>query len=259
MTQVSIPEIQNLVNNLSNSDLCLHADTKIEEYLNSIPQIIFLNQEEKNEYSTHLYAIREEVRGKFNLFKSEEIRQKTEKYKTLINSWCLPDAARPQIFQHQSRRKNNTPIKKPVAKKQRTTPDATECQNRFQTLAIEKPVEEIEVDETTDEDVTPAPPILSYACAIWGNTTQANINKLQIQQNRALGFITGAPTFIPRKILHDELNVDSILQLIQKLATNFYNTLENHENPTISSLSTSTTNIGTRKPPASSQNIQMLF
>ncbi|GFT01937.1 hypothetical protein NPIL_556051, partial [Nephila pilipes] len=102
-------------------------------------------------------------------------------------------------------------------------------------------------------------PILSYACAIWGNTTQANIKKLQIHQNRALRFISGAPTFIPRKILHDELNIETIPQLIQKLASKFYNSWENHENPTINSLSSTTTHLGTRKPPASSQNIQPLF
>ncbi|GFT99798.1 hypothetical protein NPIL_231831, partial [Nephila pilipes] len=162
MTQVSIPEIQGLVNNLSTSDQCLHADSKIAEYLNSMPQINFLNQEEKSEYSAHLYTIQEEVRGKYNLFRSEELRQETEKYKSLINSWGLPDSARPQFFQ-QSRRKNSTPIKKTTAKKQRTTTDAAECQNRFQTLAIDEPVEEIEIDDTTDEDVTPAPPKKTYA------------------------------------------------------------------------------------------------
>ncbi|GFU24741.1 hypothetical protein NPIL_350171 [Nephila pilipes] len=108
MTQVSIPEIQGLVNNLTTSDQCLHADSKIAEYLHSIPQINFLNQEEKSEYSSHLYTIQEEVRGKFNLFKSEELRQETEKNKSLINSWGLPDSARPQLFQQQSRRKNST-------------------------------------------------------------------------------------------------------------------------------------------------------
>ncbi|GFS93735.1 hypothetical protein NPIL_507921 [Nephila pilipes] len=163
MTQVSIPEIQGLVNNLSTSEQCLHADSKIEEYLNSIPQIIFLKQEEKNEYSTHLYAIQEEVRGKFNLYKSDELRQETEKFKTLINSWGLPDAARPQTFQHQSRRKNCTPIKNPIAKKQRTTTDDTECQNRFQSLAIQEPIEEIEIDDVNDEDVPPPQPEKSYA------------------------------------------------------------------------------------------------
>ncbi|GFU19980.1 hypothetical protein NPIL_518421 [Nephila pilipes] len=86
MTQVSIPEIQGLVNNLSTSDQCLHADSKIAEYLHSIPQINFLNQEEKSEYTSHLYTLQEEVRGKFNLYKSEEIRQETEKFKNLINT-----------------------------------------------------------------------------------------------------------------------------------------------------------------------------
>ncbi|GFS93731.1 hypothetical protein NPIL_507901 [Nephila pilipes] len=152
MTQpVSIPEIQRLVSALATSDQCLHADTKIEEYLNSIPQITFTNQEEKNTYSTSLYSIQEEIRGKYNSFKLEEIKTETDKYKSLINSWGLPDANRPQAFHVQARRKNNTPIKTPTAKKQKTTPEAAECQNRFQTLTIEEPIEEIEIDDVIDE------------------------------------------------------------------------------------------------------------
>ncbi|GFT78680.1 hypothetical protein NPIL_522931 [Nephila pilipes] len=91
MTQaVSIPEIQTPVNNLTTSDQCLHADSKVEEYLNLIPQISFLNQEEKNEYSTSLYTIQEEVRSKFNSFKYEDIKAETEKYKSLMNSAGTP-------------------------------------------------------------------------------------------------------------------------------------------------------------------------
>ncbi|GFT57786.1 hypothetical protein NPIL_235501 [Nephila pilipes] len=78
-------------------------------------------------------------------------------------------------------------------------------------------------------------PILSYVCAIWGNTNQTNINKLQIHQNRDFRLITGAPVFIPRRILHDELNIETIPQLIRKLAIAFYNSLEDHEKPTINS------------------------
>ncbi|GFT13741.1 hypothetical protein NPIL_646061 [Nephila pilipes] len=161
--QISIPEIQKLVSNLATSDQSLHADSKIEEYLNSIPQINFATQDEKNEYSTSLYSIQEEIRGKYNSFKFEEIRTETDKYKSLINSWGLPDANRPQAFQVQSRRKNNTPIKTPTAKKQKTTPETSDCQNRFQTLSIEEPVEEIEIDEENDEVVTPALPKKTYA------------------------------------------------------------------------------------------------
>ncbi|GFU25410.1 RNA-directed DNA polymerase from mobile element jockey, partial [Nephila pilipes] len=102
-------------------------------------------------------------------------------------------------------------------------------------------------------------PILSYACAIWGNTINSNIEKIQVQQNRAIRLITGAPTFIPRKILHEETNIESITQIIQKLATHFYSSLEQHDNPTINALSSSTSYTGTRKPPPSSQIINPLF
>ncbi|GFT15158.1 probable RNA-directed DNA polymerase from transposon X-element [Nephila pilipes] len=102
-------------------------------------------------------------------------------------------------------------------------------------------------------------PILSYACTIWGNTLKSNKNELQLHQNRAIRLITGAPTFIPRKILHDETDIESITQIIQKSAINFYRSLEHHENPTINSLSSSTTYTGTRNPPATSQIINPLF
>ncbi|GFS69970.1 hypothetical protein NPIL_387391 [Nephila pilipes] len=45
---VSIPTIMTIVNNISHSDQCLHADTKITEYINLIPNINFNSQEEKN-------------------------------------------------------------------------------------------------------------------------------------------------------------------------------------------------------------------
>ncbi|GFS70651.1 probable RNA-directed DNA polymerase from transposon X-element [Nephila pilipes] len=102
-------------------------------------------------------------------------------------------------------------------------------------------------------------PILSYACAIWGNTSTPNVKKLQLHQNRAIRLITGAPTFIPRSILHEETDIESITQIIQKLATTFYATISNHENPTINSISTSINYDGTRKPPTTSQIIQHLF
>ncbi|GFU45440.1 putative RNA-directed DNA polymerase from transposon X-element [Nephila pilipes] len=102
-------------------------------------------------------------------------------------------------------------------------------------------------------------PILSYACAIWGNTIDHNIKKLQVHQNRAIRLITGALTFIPRSILHNETNIEPITQLIRKLATTFYATISNHENPAINSISRSTNYDGTRRSPATSQIIQHLF
>ncbi|GFT83941.1 putative RNA-directed DNA polymerase from transposon X-element [Nephila pilipes] len=79
-------------------------------------------------------------------------------------------------------------------------------------------------------------PILTYGCVIWGSTYQCHIKYLQLQQNRALRLITSSPLFIPRRILHDELQVDSIPQTIRNHSRSFYNSLRNHHNPTINSL-----------------------
>ncbi|GFT79678.1 hypothetical protein NPIL_229371 [Nephila pilipes] len=48
-------------------------------------RINFPTQEKKNEYSSKLYTIQEEVRSKFNVLKHEELRAENERYKDLIN------------------------------------------------------------------------------------------------------------------------------------------------------------------------------
>ncbi|GFU16377.1 hypothetical protein NPIL_244671 [Nephila pilipes] len=160
-TPVSIPTIRNLVANITHSDQCLQADAKMEEYITSIPQIQFATQDDKNSYASELYTIQEEVRSKFNILKHEELRQETERYKDLINTWGLPEASRPQQFQLQSRRKKTTSVKTTIAKKQKLAEsDATECSNKFNNLVIEETPEQIEID---DEDVTPPPGKKQYA------------------------------------------------------------------------------------------------
>ncbi|GFT18489.1 hypothetical protein NPIL_518471 [Nephila pilipes] len=157
---VSIPTIMAIVNGINHSDQCLHADTKIAEYISLIPSIQFHNQEEKNNYSSELFTIQEEVRSKYNTLKYEELRLENEKYKDLVNSRGLPDATKPQQFQIQSRRKKSTPIKNVICKRQKIT-ETTECTNKFSDLIIEEPPEQIEIDE--DEDVTPPPAKKPYA------------------------------------------------------------------------------------------------
>ncbi|GFT87744.1 hypothetical protein NPIL_574011 [Nephila pilipes] len=157
---VSIPTIKTIVDNITHSEQCLQADAKMEEYINLIPRIQFATQDEKNAYAADLYTIQEEVRAKFNIIKHEELRQENERFKELINTWGLPDVNRPQQFQTQSRRKKTTPVKTTAAKKQKITEtDATECTNKFDSLAIEEILEQIEID---DEDVTPPPTKKQY-------------------------------------------------------------------------------------------------
>ncbi|GFU26222.1 hypothetical protein NPIL_19241 [Nephila pilipes] len=62
------------------------------------------------------------------------------------------------------------------------------------------------------------------------------ISNAKLIQNRELRIITNSPIFIPRRILHDELKIDSIPQTIRKLSSSFYNSLSNHPNPTINCL-----------------------
>ncbi|GFT56896.1 putative RNA-directed DNA polymerase from transposon X-element [Nephila pilipes] len=112
--------------------------------------------ESKNNYSSELYTIQEEVRSKFKVLKHEELRIENERYKDLINTWGLLDANYPQQFQLQSRRKKSTPIKTTIAKKQKISdPVETECTNKFTHLLIDEPPEEIEIVDSENEDVTP--------------------------------------------------------------------------------------------------------
>ncbi|GFT38107.1 hypothetical protein NPIL_12421 [Nephila pilipes] len=149
---VSIPTIKTIVDNITHSEQCLQADAKMEEYINLIPKIQFATQDDKNAYAADLYTIQEEVRAKFNIIKHEELRQENERFKQLINNWGLPDVNRPQQFQTQSRRKKTTPVKTTAAKKQKTTEtDATECTNKFDSLAIEEIPEQIEIDDEDGE------------------------------------------------------------------------------------------------------------
>ncbi|GFT12124.1 hypothetical protein NPIL_446501 [Nephila pilipes] len=76
-------------------------------------------------------------------------------------------------------------------------------------------------------------PSLLYACSIWGCTTKKNIQKLQLVQNKSLRTIVGAPIFIPRKMLHQELKVTTITEEITKQAKKFYEKIPHHDNPTI--------------------------
>ncbi|GFT35906.1 hypothetical protein NPIL_487341 [Nephila pilipes] len=76
-------------------------------------------------------------------------------------------------------------------------------------------------------------PSLLYACSIWGCTTKKNLQKLQYVQNKSLRRIVGAPIFFPLRILHQELNITTIIEEITKQAKKFYEKIPNHDNPTI--------------------------
>lgn len=68
-------------------------------------------------------------------------------------------------------------------------------------------------------------PLMLYACPIWTNASQTNINKIQIMQNKFLRLATHAPWFISNDQLHRELHLPTINHHIAHLSNNFYSNI----------------------------------
>ena len=64
----------------------------------------------------------------------------------------------------------------------------------------------------------------------------SNIKKLQAFQSKFLRLITGAPFYVSNATLHSDLNVPYVEEYAKSLFNSFYNKLEHHTNPKISSL-----------------------
>ncbi|GFW73557.1 RNA-directed DNA polymerase from mobile element jockey [Trichonephila clavipes] len=101
-------------------------------------------------------------------------------------------------------------------------------------------------------------PILTYACQIWGSAAPSNINKLQIEQNKALRIMTNYPRYIARKYLHRDAGVEPINDRIRSLAIDFHNHVITHPNTSISIQPFLVTS-GTRNHPISSTNLSSQF
>lgn len=55
---------------------------------------------------------------------------------------------------------------------------------------------------------------LSYLCFIWGNTTQNNLNTLEVLQNRVIRFMYGFHQLYSRSKMYSETNILPLKQLI---------------------------------------------
>ncbi|GFU02627.1 RNA-directed DNA polymerase from mobile element jockey [Trichonephila clavipes] len=68
---------------------------------------------------------------------------------------------------------------------------------------------------------------------IWGITSNRNLDRIQILQNRALRLILNAPTYIKRIHIHKDLKIPAFTSRIKKLATAFYEQVNAHSNSLI--------------------------
>jgi hypothetical protein len=73
-------------------------------------------------------------------------------------------------------------------------------------------------------------PVRQYGAQLWGCSKPSNINIIQIFQNKVLRGIVDAPWYIRNSDLHRDLNVESVTDVIKKMAQNHERRLHNHPN-----------------------------
>lgn len=78
-------------------------------------------------------------------------------------------------------------------------------------------------------------PILSYSSAVFAQASSAQINRLQVIQNRFLRMATGAPWFMRNIDLHSDLQLESIRGYFKETSKRFFEIASGHPNPLIAS------------------------
>uniref|UniRef100_A0A6M2DQF2 Putative rna-directed dna polymerase from mobile element jockey n=1 Tax=Xenopsylla cheopis TaxID=163159 RepID=A0A6M2DQF2_XENCH len=79
-------------------------------------------------------------------------------------------------------------------------------------------------------------PIWTYGIELWGCASKSNIQIIQRTQNKILRTLTNAPWYVPNFILHNDLNIQTVQDVIISRSTNYHTKLEVHTNSIISEL-----------------------
>lgn len=73
-------------------------------------------------------------------------------------------------------------------------------------------------------------PIWTYGIQLWGSASTSNIEILQRFQSKTLRSITNAPWFVSNKIIHNDLNIETIKSEISAYSERYQNRLSCHPN-----------------------------
>lgn len=74
-------------------------------------------------------------------------------------------------------------------------------------------------------------PVWAYGVQLWGTASTSNIEIMQRFQSKVLRIITDAPWYVRNSVLHRDLGMDSIKEVIQSTSTKYLGKLEDHPNP----------------------------
>ncbi|GFW18550.1 uncharacterized protein TNCV_1222111 [Trichonephila clavipes] len=91
-------------------------------------------------------------------------------------------------------------------------------------------------------------PILSYGCPVWGYAAKTNINILDVAQNTLTRMIVGACRYMKNDEIRNAIKIHSFKSHIQKLAKNFFNSLNSSENVNMQNLENYTARIKRKRP-----------
>ena len=80
-------------------------------------------------------------------------------------------------------------------------------------------------------------PIWSYGIQLWGTAAKTNIDILQRFQSKILRLIANAPRYVTNATLHQDLNIPTVQEEIQKFSTKYLSRLQSHPNILASDLS----------------------
>jgi hypothetical protein len=73
-------------------------------------------------------------------------------------------------------------------------------------------------------------PVWQYGAQLWGCSKPSNINIIQRFQNKVLRGIVDAPWYVRNSDLRRDLNIETVIDIIKKMAQNHEWRLHNHTN-----------------------------
>jgi len=77
-------------------------------------------------------------------------------------------------------------------------------------------------------------PIITYAAPIWGGAAKSRLQAFDILQNNILRkYVTRARWYMRNEDIRSLLDIPKLTEFIGKLSINFYNSVDNHDNPSI--------------------------
>jgi hypothetical protein len=79
-------------------------------------------------------------------------------------------------------------------------------------------------------------PVWSYGIQLWGCASDSNIHVIQHFQNKVLNCIVQAPWYIRNSDLHRDLGIETVTDIITRLAISHKKSLQNHINREVSIL-----------------------